>query len=36
MEHLKRPEETPAPALTDEAKLLIEIRDLMQSGLSLR
>lgn len=36
MEHLKQPEETPAPALTDEAKLLIEICDLMKSSLSLR
>ena len=36
MEHFKQPEETPAPALTDEAKLLIEIRDMMKTGQSLR
>jgi large conductance mechanosensitive channel len=33
---LKKPEETPAPALTDEAKLLIEIRDMMKSGQQMR
>ncbi len=27
---VKKPEETPAPALTDEAKLLMEIRDLLR------
>jgi len=36
MARFKKPEETPAPALTDEAKLLIEIRDMMKSGQSLR
>jgi large conductance mechanosensitive channel len=36
MARFKQPEETPAPVLTDEAKLLIEIRDMMKSGQSLR
>jgi large conductance mechanosensitive channel len=36
MARFKRPEETPAPALTDEAKLLIEIRDMMKAGQQLR
>ena len=36
MARFKKPEETAAPVLTDEAKLLIEIRDLMKSGQSLR
>ena len=36
MARFSKPEETPAPALTDEAKLLIEIRDMMKSGQSLR
>ena len=36
MARFKKPEETPAPAPTDEAKLLIEICDLMKSSLSLR
>ena len=30
MARFKKPEETPAPALTDEAKLLMEIRDLLR------
>jgi large conductance mechanosensitive channel len=36
MARFKKPEETPAPVLTDEAKLLIEIRDMMKTGQSLR
>ena len=37
MARFKKPEnETAAPVLTDEAKLLIEIRDMMKSGQSLR
>ena len=36
MARIKKPEETAAPVLTDEAKLLIEIRDMMKSGQSLR
>ena len=37
MTRFKKPEnETAAPVLTDEAKLLIEIRDMMKSGQSLR
>jgi hypothetical protein len=36
MERFKKPEEAAAPALTDDAKLLIEIRDMMNSGQSLR
>jgi large conductance mechanosensitive channel len=36
MARFKKPEEPPAPVLTDEAKLLIEIRDMMKSGQSLR
>src|SRR5262245_35136243 len=36
MAHFKKPEEMPAPALTDEAKLLIEIRDMMKTGQQLR
>ena len=36
MERFKKPEATAAPVLTDEAKLLIEIRDMMKSGQSLR
>ena len=34
MARLKKPEEAAAPVLTDEAKLLIEIRDIMKSGQS--
>jgi large conductance mechanosensitive channel len=33
---LKQPEEPPAPVLTDEAKLLVEIRDMMKTGQQLR
>jgi large-conductance mechanosensitive channel len=36
MARLKKPEEAAAPVLTDEAKLLIEIRDMMKSDQSLR
>src|SRR5689334_18214399 len=36
MARFKKPEEAAAPVLTDEAKLLIEIRDMMKSGQSLR
>ena len=36
MARFKKPEETPAPAMTDEAKLLTEIRDLMRGGQQLR
>jgi hypothetical protein len=36
MARFKKPEETPAPVLTDEAKLLVEIRDMMKTGQSLR
>jgi len=32
----KKPEEAAAPVLTDEAKLLIEIRDMMKAGQPLR
>ncbi|MEP7188707.1 MAG: large conductance mechanosensitive channel protein MscL [Roseiflexaceae bacterium] len=37
MARFKKPENAPAaPVLTDEAKLLIEIRDMMKSGQPLR
>jgi large conductance mechanosensitive channel len=36
MARFKKPEETAAPVLTDEAKLLVEIRDMMKTGQQLR
>ena len=36
MARFKKPEETHAPVLTDEAKLLTEIRDMIKAGQPLR
>jgi len=35
MTRFKQPEEQPAPVLTDQAKLLVEIRDMIKFGQSL-